>query len=133
MLTIHVHVRSFVFQSNGLSLSSLPSSNGPIDGYSQENSQETSSASLIPPVAMKKKMSAPGTLQPHISVSGALSLEFSLAWLSGRVWFGAEFVPTSICLTCHVKVMAVFKPRWRSWGEPCYKCTKWELYSIISS
>ena len=56
-------------QSNGLSLTSLPSSNGPLDSYSQENSQETNSASLVPPVAMKKKMSAPGALQPHVVVS----------------------------------------------------------------
>lgn len=64
---------SLYIQSNGLSLTSLPSSNGPLDGYSQENSQETSSATLVPPVAMKKKMSAPGTLQPHVIVSSFLN------------------------------------------------------------
>ena len=62
-------------QSNGLSLTSLPSSNGPLDSYSQDPSQEpstTTSASLLPPAATKKKMSAPGTLQPHVVVSQSL-------------------------------------------------------------
>ena len=62
---LHLHVCIIlsytVLQSNGLSQTS------PIQ--SQESSQDTSSASIIPPSAMKKKMSVPGTLPLYLSVS----------------------------------------------------------------
>jgi len=74
---VHLSTLVLYFPQNGVSTTSLTSANGPIDTFTGRGdggvSQEASGGKAVPPISssggqggQRKKVSAPGNMQPHI-------------------------------------------------------------------